>query len=801
MGNFLNSVLTSILVIGTGGTAGWARFTSFLGATVLGAVLGGTQKQGKLDSLKVTLSEEGAFIPFGFGRWRQGANLVWSPGLVESVERKGGFFGLGGTKVYYYSGSFGFLVCEGPITRVRRIMLGDKVFYDYNNGSEKGFELDQDGDDNHFFNKTTGLTDSLAKAHQKSGIGLRVYVGHPQQEVDAAILADKGAGLAPSYTNRVLIVIENLPLADYGNGVPSITVEVDNNTVSDVDEIVENIAARVGLTADDLDLAALAGLSVVAEEGDGFVIASRTSAAAALQQLMGAYHFRMVEADGVLRAVTLDTASVATLTESELRQHLPGESTPRPAWADADERTLPEIVEVTYFDQGRSYHTGHAFGRIGQTVAGRHKESLSLTMAMQGDRAQRIARIRANQQRINARTYPLALGLKHLHLAPGDLVTLPASLGSEKALIGEMTIPLFGALAINAARHDTLIYDAPLPDLPEGVDGPQADSLSENSYVVVDGNLPFDYARGLAEPAVFVFATGAYGTVWRGVNADWVFLELNGDADFKIFRPSTMGNAVGALADFVDGSYGIDEAATLTVDFIGGSDPATATLDAVLENPLTNLAYYGAAGRWEVVRYLTATYDGPGSPAGKRRFVLSGFLRGQRGSEHAIGLHEAGDSFIVIDPLKMQPVYVPVDILNTENAIKYYVDGVEQDSDLITPVGANMKPLAPDNITAERDGSDHWQFAWERRTRRASNYGNSGTDNGLDPHDLMKFQVAILDGAAEVRSITVTSEAATYTAAQQTTDFGSVQDEITVRIYQIGDITGRGWPAERTFEV
>jgi hypothetical protein len=792
--NFFKSLFTAVVVVASGG---WAA----LGALAASAVLGGTQKQGRLDSLKVTLSEEGVFIPFGFGRWRQGANLVWSPGLVESVKRKGGFFGLGGTKVYYYSGSFGFLVCEGPITRVRRILLGDKVFYDYNDGDEKGFELDQDGDDNHFFNKTTGLTDSLAKAHVAAGIGLRIYVGHAEQKVDAAIEDDKGAELAPAYANRVLIVIENLSLADYGNGVPNITVEVDNNTVSDVDEIIENIAARVGLTADDLDLTALDGLSVVEEDGDGFVVASRATAAAALQQLMDAHHFRLVEADGVLRAVLLNTSSAVTLAESELRQHLPGEATAQPSWSDADERSLPEVVEVTYFDAQRSYHTGHVFGRIGQTVVGRRKESLSLTMAMRGDRAQRIARIRANQQRLNARSFPLALGVKHLYLAPGDLVTLPASLGSGTALIGEMTIPLFGPITAAAARHDTLIYDAPLPDLPEGVNGPQANSLAENSYVVVDGVLPFDYEKGLSRPAVFVFATAAYDTVWRGVNADWIFLELNGDADFGIFRPSTMGTAVGALGDFEDGSYGVDETASLTVDFIGGADPATATLDELLEGPTVNLAYYGAPGRWEVVQFMAAVYDGPGSPAGKRRFVLTGFRRGHRGSEANIANHEAGDNFIVIDPLKMQPVYVPVDILNTENEIKYYVDGDEQDSDLITPTGVNMMPLSPDNVTAERDGSDHWQLAWERRTRRASNYGGSGTDNGLDAHDLMKFQVAILDGAAEVRSITVTDEAATYTAAQQVTDFGSVQDEITVRIYQMSDIVGRGWPAERTFEV
>jgi hypothetical protein len=49
-----------------------------------------------------------------------------------------------------------------------------------------------------------------------------------------------------------------------------------------------------------------------------------------------------------------------------------------------------------------------------------------------------------------------------------------------------------------------------------------------------------------------------------------------------------------------------------------------------------------------------------------------------------------------------------------------------------------------------------------------------------------------MNGSTVVRTIEVNSETATYTSAEQNTDFGSNQDPLTVRIYQMSDYVGRG---------
>jgi len=45
------------------------------------------------------------------------------------------------------------------------------------------------------------------------------------------------------------------------------------------------------------------------------------------------------------------------------------------------------------------------------------------------------------------------------------------------------------------------------------------------------------------------------------------------------------------------------------------------------------------------------------------------------------------------------------------------------------------------------------------------------------------------------RTLTTTSPTVTYSAAQQVTDFGAAQSSVTVRVYQLSAVVGRGYPA------
>ena len=88
---------------------------------------------------------------------------------------------------------------------------------------------------------------------------IRIYRGTTTQNADSAIIAQEGAGSAPAYRGLGYLVVDNLQLL--GGRAPNITVEV-NQGVHSVPAIVTDIYDLVGVTADKLNLTALAGLSL-----------------------------------------------------------------------------------------------------------------------------------------------------------------------------------------------------------------------------------------------------------------------------------------------------------------------------------------------------------------------------------------------------------------------------------------------------------------------------------------------------------------------------------------------------------
>jgi hypothetical protein len=54
------------------------------------------------------------------------------------------------------------------------------------------------------------------------------------------------------------------------------------------------------------------------------------------------------------------------------------------------------------------------------------------------------------------------------------------------------------------------------------------------------------------------------------------------------------------------------------------------------------------------------------------------------------------------------------------------------------------------------------------------------------------YEIDVFDGADLVRTLSATSPSVTYTLADQTTDFGGQQWSVTIAVYQLSSIFGRG---------
>ncbi|WP_370334860.1 glycoside hydrolase TIM-barrel-like domain-containing protein [Parvularcula marina] len=161
---------------------------------------------------------EGAGIPRVYGRQRIGGQTLWITDFQEVTEViKQSSGGKGITRsvetqhtVYRYTVSIAIGLCEGEISRLARVWA--------------------DG-----------------RAVSMKDWNVRIYKGTEDQLPDPLIEAVEGVEAAPAYRGLAYLVIEDLPLDDFGNRVPQFNFEVERQLLFDHPEALENLVTAVTL--------------------------------------------------------------------------------------------------------------------------------------------------------------------------------------------------------------------------------------------------------------------------------------------------------------------------------------------------------------------------------------------------------------------------------------------------------------------------------------------------------------------------------------------------------------------------
>jgi hypothetical protein len=109
-----------------------------------------------------------------------------------------------------------------------------------------------------------------------------------------------------------------------------------------------------------------------------------------------------------------------------------------------------------------------------------------------------------------------------------------------------------------------------------------------------------------------------------------------------------------------------------------------------------------------------------------------------------------------------------------------------------TYLGNCLKPFAPVHVSSKR-AKDHNNItiSWIRRAR-LNNDWRDNVDIALG-EESEQYQIDILDTDHQViRTIETSTSTALYAAADQLADFKRVPKTITIKIYQISAVIGRG---------
>lgn len=210
-------------LVSSAGLTGFTAFAASLAATAVGGLIDNalfgppdiTQDGPRLNEISVSTSSEGSPVRRMFGRSRIGGNIIWAANFKETKtsETQGGGKGGGGpsvtTNTYTYSLSFAVAFCEGN----SRTSLG-RVWAD-------GKLLDTESMDVTF------------------------YPGSDSQSIDPTIEGIEGTGNAPAFRGIAYMVFKDMPLADVGNRIPSISAEIlkplDAPDPDSIEELIEGM--------------------------------------------------------------------------------------------------------------------------------------------------------------------------------------------------------------------------------------------------------------------------------------------------------------------------------------------------------------------------------------------------------------------------------------------------------------------------------------------------------------------------------------------------------------------------------
>jgi hypothetical protein len=379
-------------------------------------------------------------------------------------------------------------------------------------------------------------------------------------------------------------------------------------------------------------------------------------------------------------------------------------------------------------------------------------------------------------------TTTMALPLEYAHLEAGDVVTVLDEDATSYRMRLVRKRDEAGVLTFDAVADDqTALISLQVTDETQAPSG----SVTTSSGTLFEP-LDIPILRDADDSPGWYVAAKGISTNWPGAQIQASVDDVTFVTAAEVNESAVYGSCSTVLGDYT--GVGFDEINSVTLD-VGNGELSSSTRDAMLADATINAMLVGS----EIIRFRTATLSSPGV------YVLSGLLRGQRGTEWAMAGHGASELAVLLRPQGLRRVTTQ----STEIERARYLRGVtlgtvasDATSEIFTDTGVALKPWAPVDLRAQRDQGNALVLSWKRRTRLAARF--TGAAGILVPlgEASESYEVDILDGATVVRTISTTTAQAVYDATQQQADFGQVQSSVSVKVYQLSATVGRGYPLE-----
>jgi hypothetical protein len=754
IGTFAGAAVGAIL-----GTFVFPGIGTFLGASLgatLGGLIGGTvdyltagdqiNRQESIAGLQIQSSAYGQPMTQVFGTHRLAGNVIFI-GPKQTHEHRTTQGGKGGPKrvsiTKTYSVDIALALCDtlltGPMSGINKAWADGTQIY------------------------TNGFGAPLPT-------GWTFYPGTDDQPMDPTIAF--WYLRTPRYIHTCYVVIADYDMGPYPR-VPNFTFEVTQGE-RPLPGVVTAMAEAAGVPAGDLVLTDLPAPSV------RYLLSGVQSVRGMLEQLMVAYRFYVrergpqLEFRGLGSGDVLGEIAAADLDASERTDQTQGLRIARER-----ERVLPTQLYVNYTAVWRDYQPATQLATVGTLASVESPRTVSTAVALDDADAKALAQESLDRVWIERTTYALEVGRRWAALEPGDRVRVTSRDYTHTVFLTEAQYGRPGLVQLKGRSDATPVMFVPgappaIGDFPEVV----LAFLEQTIATFLD--LPAMDSNDQAP---------RYHVVYSYPEDDWPGATLHrsrdGGASYDVVHAGTL-EVIGGTA--------------LTV--LPAADPhftdTTSTLEVHLEHgqliPVTPEAFQGGGNLAmlgsELIQFREAELIAEGT------YRLRHFWRGRRGTEWAVGTHVTGERFTWID----QAVYdVEVElgeryVTRQWKAVTNGLDIASATAQAYAVPSENLKPWSVSGYRQTRQANNDWLLQWRGRARFTGAWIDGGQASP-DP-DFLVYRVSIYsDGtyATVVRTLDQADsgdwqavQTYTYSAADQSTDFGAPQTVLYATCTQVG---------------
>ena len=534
-------------------------------------------------------------------------------------------------------------------------------------------------------------------------------------------------------------------------------------------------------------------------------------AASFLQELYNAHNARLIDSGWKLKGIRRGGVPVFAIQSKHLGAAEGDSAAPTISRPRTSPLSLPQRVEIA-FRQPSNYQNGtEGHPRALDAVVSRDATVLSYPGVLSADEAKSICMQQIDLAYLEAQSYDTSVPPEFINIEPGDVGTIED--GNELVTV-EVIRPSLGANSVvdlKTVRIDDRALSRAGTGAPSIIPDPIIQPIVSTTPVILDTPLLLDQLEGVT-PVIQIAGLqnsdnprGA--TIQRSPNG------IDGWVDYAAIDPSKIIQSGILKSALPAGSVDIfDRTNTIHVDIVRGSLASAASEEAIINDDQLN-AYIIPTDNphtWQIGQFTNATLQGDGS------YILDTLVRARRDNENHLTSAQGKPIYFPTIPSLLAKA-IPLSEVGTTFFYRAITFGQNRPGPVVgyTILGQSKIPYLGVDPNGSLVGND-WNVDWMSRSRLGPAFGLNAPPIA---EAIFDFRCYMLDGpqgnpiANAVIGTTATPNGSAITTDQTSTRrqtmviteqdqiewFGSVQVTIHLRIHQLSDIVGEGWPLYVSF--